>query len=1109
MAVCPNKSHPDWKALVSKYGEHEAMKMFIANDNNIPNPDGARKSKRGKSVIESATDFIGQHFKSANTLDHIDKHPETFSKMLDELKSNFPLLNIKKDFIIDEQGNKVEIPAGKVGMHYRSAVMSAIAYSNDSYMETVPHEYAHEYIDMYRNHPIVSDAIKKYGEERLVTLIGRKYAGNKMSGTFETFLKNFWKLIRKTFGFPSVVDILTDSFAKNEILGEPMARGTEIYNYQDIEKPMGRVSLESFSKETEGAKAPIKDIKEGSEEIRKIFEEKGFFDSDLGMVDGITSFWTELSSKIKIESKNNYKETDIKYLELVSKDLEKNDGLKYEITSKIKDNNFELDDYAYDIYKYIIKTHLNYEYRKLANSSYISDNGNFTNKETVNKILNDELQDTFDNREKVWGSKNKYVKKIAKEINKVLTYVTNTRLWAKYLSGSENSLFSLATYKLLNQGEKDAAEFRFGFLNLFKTKDSSFQNSSIFYNPKADISELDTTDFQLKRYKKGSEVAESTDTVPLTKSELLNIYLMLRQPDASKTISEKGFHLRTIKGRDTKIDKVYKLTNNQKAEINRIIEGDTEAMGVVADIDAAMEYSYNKLNSKFRIMEGYDMETIDNYFPIYHGTQNLDITKSKNVIADMRQLRARMGGGDAIRIEDTFQVLASMRQANASYYGFAIPIHNANQAISSIEKEYNNKDEAKYIQAIKGTINKVQDSGALYSTQGETAFSKRMNKLTGNFAVALLAKNLGVVMKQQVSLVTAQEVINNKYLRQAGESLGPFNFVNPFKLLKALSWTGIKDGETMMPLEWKQFKDSPIYQELIKYPWLRERFEGAISREGGEALMGRDISDDKIKIPFIKQDGKSVYITKSRLMQSITLMDTLTIMRIYSAVKLETQDRMNDPKFKNLSEKQIEEHNISRLSEIIEKTQPTFDQTNRTGLSQSANPLARTFTMFTSATQKVSMLLLEGTIDYINNPTIENRNKIAKRTLNTALTMSIMLTTIDMMRYALLNGWDDDDTDELFERYALGSIKGSLGSIQGVGPALGIVISQLDSNPWYQTVQHPVEHIMQEGMEGVANVSKGNFGRAFKQLFGAVAKTQGYPITLQNNVTKLFERVTE
>ena len=45
-------------------------------------------------------------------------------------------------------------------MHYRNAFEGAVAWSNDARMETPPHEYAHEYVDMFREMPIVKKGIE-------------------------------------------------------------------------------------------------------------------------------------------------------------------------------------------------------------------------------------------------------------------------------------------------------------------------------------------------------------------------------------------------------------------------------------------------------------------------------------------------------------------------------------------------------------------------------------------------------------------------------------------------------------------------------------------------------------------------------------------------------------------------------------------------------------------------------------------------------------------------------------------------------------------------------------------------------------------------------------
>jgi hypothetical protein len=68
-----------------------------------------------------------------------------------------------------------------------------------------------------------------------------------------------------------------------------------------------------------------------------------------------------------------------------------------------------------------------------------------------------------------------------------------------------------------------------------------------------------------------------------------------------------------------------------------------------------------------------------------------------------------------------------------------------------------------------------------------------------------------------------------------------------------------------------------------------------VSKETGEALMNQDIGRDKIKVPGMKnEDGTPVYISKARLMEGIKIFDSVTIMSIYKAVKLETAEQHPD-----------------------------------------------------------------------------------------------------------------------------------------------------------------------------------------------------------------------
>lgn len=1116
MAKCPNKAHPDWKALVAKEGEKGAYLQYVKNGYEIPPQDNVKKS-RAKIKITERFDAFGSFFKSKNTLDSMEKHPEDAAKIIDELARLYPDVRVFKDRIIDENGNYLNIPSDKMGRHYRSAFMSAVAWSNDSSLETPPHEYAHEYIDMYRNVPFVAAAIEKYGEERLVTLIGRKYAGQKMSNSFNKFINEFWKTIRRMFGAPSVVDILTDSFAKNEQLGKPFSRGTEVaHNFQDSTRPMyEKETAINFDEATEESASSIKIMTQEEVEtivFNQLNSEWGTDASQKEELNGFRSWWRNTIGEAKSVTRmdpgetTNYSDMDQSIFDAVNKVIVDSDA-QSNIIQKIKGNDVELSkdekkalEAIYDIVKGI-------EHRKVTNASYIDpnvSNAKMVGEEVVDSIAIDEAENQIKKREERIKSKNKVLQWAEKTINKQLRWITNPRLWSKYVSGGENTMISRVLYKGLNNGREGFSRFSNTFLDFFKATPQSYYDGSTYHNKKADINELETTTIELDTVRNSGIKAKS---IQLTKAELLSIYLMNRQADGATDL-RKGIYLNTIKGRNLKRSNKYILTDEQIAKIVFDIESDPQAKELVKEIDAAMEYSHNELNGTYRLLEGFDLKKIPKYFPITHGAEGTGISKKKNVIENMRNLRLRSAYNMPVRLQDPFKVMADMRMANASYVGYAIPIHNAQKMIQSLDAEsLNDRDTANFINALRDNINQIQDPALLYSSQGDKETGQLINKLQGNFAVALLGYNPGVIFKQQVSLETAATAINRKYIRKSGATLGGLNFINPIDLLKQLSFSGDK---TMMPVEWTKIQGNDLYNELMKYPMFRDRFEGMVSRETGEAIMGRQAQDDLIEIPFKKdKDGKPLKISKSRLMMGITMMDTLTIMRLYSAVKLETKDRMSEPLFAQMTEQQIEEHNINRLQQIVDKTQPTFDQTNRTGLAKSSNPIVRVLTMFSSATQKISEQLIDGMIDYNMNPTTENLKKMGIRIFHTAVTTSIMLTTIDILWGLAKGNWDDDDFATIPSTYAWGTLKSSFGAIHGIGTILNVVISQLDDKPWSQDIQDPVISIMQEGSEAIANLFKGNFLKALKGSSNAVFKATGVPVSptiiMKNYAEKLSE----
>ena len=1412
MIKCPNITHPDWKALVNKYGENAAWKKYIENGEKIPSIEGVKKS-RGKKIINRVVDGFHQRFKTKDTLDSMLKHPLDASKMIDELNSRFPWVQVFKDRIIDENGEYLNIPAGKQGQHYRNAFLSAVAWSNDSSMEIPPHEYAHEYIDMYRETDIVKKAIEKYGEERLVTLIARKYAGQKMSNSFEKFLQKFWSLIKNTFGSESIVDILTDSFSKNEKLGPQFLRETPIRNFaaatgpmlgkntvvdefQDIPgvvddnriisksgminslslefkknkvfggeeisneievgkvqntstlikikdsfksaidnsiiklknsknlndlssritkfnkpllnsitqsdaiKKIGKIqsdgklfkltndsqyyegkglklerqsnfvarvvgksvdvnsdlkkgasvgnlidligrgvfdgdvkSLDYYIKESniqnqengyrlkmsqqefentvaslnilkdnmesKGMKIIANDVfvyREYTEEEKKntkvqeqglqgvggtldlvavdkngdthivdfknikltkenkIFLEKNIFeggtfkgefqvpktetwadqqstyqmlmesnglpvastnilpisttyesDSNEESIDvrRFNNWWNsvkEKKDKVLVTDQNqkvssDYSAVDPKVIKRIDRVInEVNPESILNIIKKIRGDELSLTKFEQSVFDNIIEVVIAISHKNKISESYLSDDGKFIVKgEVVEKKSIEEISNQNKQRENNRKSKNNFIRWISKKTDLIITQVTNNSLWSKYLSGSEDSTTSSILDKGLLRARGLYETFSTKFIEIIEVPSSKFTNSSIYYDEKANIDDLETNLFKLD-----NELNENHNVreIKLTKAEQLMVYLMDRQ-DTGRVNMNEGIHIAPINGRNIESDINIRLTNEQIGNIVEDMSKDKDAIEIVKAIDSATSISYESMNPIFKALEGYDMPKIKNYFPMFHGGKQTGVPTTKNVIANVRSLRARDGSGP-IRLEDPFKVLDSLEKANSSYVAYAIPIHNAQKLMNKITKEFSTNIDGSLLTSkrgllneIQGTINMLQDSGLMFSSQGQQGFQKYINKLQGNFAVAHLSKNLGVVLKQMVSLETASAIVPREFIKKSGLSLGWINLVNPYKLLKNLSYTGIEGGDTKMPIEWDKTMKDPDYQELLEDPLTRVRFEGKMSRESGETVMAKRTSDDIVDlgIPGLKK----LKISKNRLMLGITIMDRLTILRIYKAIKLWTESRMSEPDFSNLTLEEIKTHNINMLQYAIDKTQPTFDIANRSGFARNPNPIARHLTMFSSATQKMYGVIIDAMVDYNNNPNPESLKYLFWRLTHTALTTSAMLATINAVWYGLGHGWDDDDWDSLPQRYAWESLKTMTG-VPIVGQAISTAVSNLDDNPWSVNIQDPFSNALQKTGESVANLYKGNIYQATKGLTDVYFSSKGLPM---------------
>ena len=110
------------------------------------------------------------------------------------------------------------LPEGEYGRIDTTDLEAITIMLSDNYQaDTLPHEYAHRYIEMFRETPIVQKAIQKYGsEETLVQAIGEQVV--KQKGDAYGFWKRLWEYIKAIINRQPVMKLALQMQLTNSLL---------------------------------------------------------------------------------------------------------------------------------------------------------------------------------------------------------------------------------------------------------------------------------------------------------------------------------------------------------------------------------------------------------------------------------------------------------------------------------------------------------------------------------------------------------------------------------------------------------------------------------------------------------------------------------------------------------------------------------------------------------------------------------------------------------------------------------------------------------------------------------------------------------------------------
>tara|TARA_R110002096_G_scaffold27097_1_gene83217 strand:+ start:534 stop:9743 length:9210 start_codon:yes stop_codon:yes gene_type:complete len=178
-----------------------------------------------------AQNNINEKLQEISSGQSIDNNKELAAKIVNRLKKQFPNIDANAvERVYDRFGREV---AGR-------ALDGMVEWSlTKGTLDTVPHEYAHIYIDLLRESPIVKMGINKFrlkdengnflesldkAEERLVQYMGEYYANRiqekSLVNKLKVWLKQFWLNIKKPFNKMNqkqIGDYLAEKFYQDSI----------------------------------------------------------------------------------------------------------------------------------------------------------------------------------------------------------------------------------------------------------------------------------------------------------------------------------------------------------------------------------------------------------------------------------------------------------------------------------------------------------------------------------------------------------------------------------------------------------------------------------------------------------------------------------------------------------------------------------------------------------------------------------------------------------------------------------------------------------------------------------------------------------------------------
>jgi hypothetical protein len=521
---------------------------------------------------------------------------------------------------------------------------------------------------------------------------------------------------------------------------------------------------------------------------------------------------------------------------------------------------------------------------------------------------------------------------------------------------------------------------------------------------------------------------EKDRSLTITKGERIAIEMHARNPQTATLLTHKdgGF----VPAND-ETAKPTVLTDN---DIKLIRESLTKEEKALCDgfFTEYYKFAQGRINETSRSLHGFNLAEEMFYFPRSAPSAHLQkhyLSKGytpgnigefiRATLEGTGYLKSRTDKAHPIVLEDAFIATFRHSKVISAYTGKAEALRNAKMIIDDIDFQREVKDRygEHYLDNLKDFVR-----GEEYQSIDMTNMDKITGDFVSNFDVFALGANPFVMAKQPISLVLAATEMEGKYIKSA--MLVGRNEINRAK------------------------------RAMWNVPELRDRLEGNVSREVGE--MGN--------IGMIKKFFTGVDTLQSKTMTGIRAMDLEAVSRIWIAVEKEVKD-----KFPDIKGEQYKQVVAARATQVINATQPTYLNKDRSPVVRRQHVGWRLMTRYTGQRNKNFRIMYRGMGEYLRSErTDEDKQLLLKNFVVPMIASTMMVAAVNETRKRLFGKVDEDDANTVgtVKRMAIDTLMTGLGNFYYVGDISNAVGSSLEmgrysgfdvTNPAYQFINSGVD----------------------------------------------------